>query len=217
MIEVWAALFGALLYRFRGHNWGIGTQANRVIAAHGFGLIFLCASMDRLNIACTGSAPACAVVIWWAYALIAAVFSTFCWLSFMPGHGAHQRMHKQVYDQHFETTEALTFWLPQLFGPWRQSWDDSLKHTYQMLGMSFIGLVRHALMAVPLAAFTNGFDWKLFLCMGLLHGPAYFIGWRVTDDWHKAWKKWPLPFRSGNDFGELLTGALIGLSLVVSL
>lgn len=184
---LWAVIFTALIYRARGHDWGIGTQANRVLFGLGVGLV----------------AAVCAVPFW-------GLFVVTGWLLCVFGHGAHQRIHQQVYYQKFAHTEKLTFWLPRLFGPWRDHWDHDLKDAYQVVGMAFVGFVRMAVLLLPAWSYGG----LVLAPLGLLFGPAYWIGWRVSRDWHRAWDRWPVPFRSGNDFGELIAGCVVGVVFV---
>jgi len=180
---VWAAIFGALVNRARGHDWGISTQANRVLYGLSFGLVLGAAGFP----------------FWY-------LFTITGWLSCIFGHGAHQRMHRQVYDQAFDHTEKLTRWLPHLFGPWRDTWPDYLKTLYQVIGMSFIGAVRMAVALWPMALMDTML-WLKFCGFGLFFGPLYWLGWKVSRDWHKSWRTWPKPFRAGSDFGDLFIGA----------
>lgn len=180
---MWAALFGALVNRARGHDWGIGTQANRVLYGLAFGITVGAAGFP-----------------FWYMCIITG------WLSCIFGHGAHQRMHRQVYDQAFDHTEKLTRWLPHLFGPWRDTWPDYLKTLYQVIGMSFIGIVRMAVAFLPMGLIDAMF-WLKFCGFGLFFGPLYWLGWQVSRDWHRSWRTWPKTFRAGSDFGDLLVGA----------
>lgn len=183
---IWAIVFGALVNRARGHDWGISTQANRVLYGLSFGLVLGAAGFP----------------FWY-------LFTITGWLSCIFGHGAHQRMHRQVYDQAFHHTEKLTRWLPHLFGPWRDTWPDYLKTLYQVIGMSFIGTVRMAVAFSPLMlaqGISHASTWYL-LFSGFMFGPLYWLGWQVSRDWHKSWRTWPKPFRAGSDFGDLLIGA----------
>jgi hypothetical protein len=182
-IIIWAALFGALVNRARGHDWGISTQFNRVMFGVAWGLTIGAAGFP-----------------FWPLFIITG------WLSCVFGHGAHQRMHRQVYGQQFDHTEKLTRWLPHVVGPWRDNWSVFSKTLYQIIGMSFIGLVRMAVALLPILLIDAGWYWK-FSQLGLFIGPLYWLGWQCSRDWNISWRDWPKPFRAGSDFGDLFVGA----------
>lgn len=186
IIITWASLFGALVNRARGHGWKFSTTGlNRAFYGAGIALV-----------AAVGGLP---------LYLVAAI-GGFAFLSCTLGHGAHQRMHHQTYWATFDKTEKTTRWLPHVFGPWRDNWPVTLKTTYQIIGMSFIGLLRHIILGFPLLI-DHWQSYLVFAAHGLAFGPLYWLGWQCIRDWNISWRDWPEPFRAGSDFGDLFVGA----------
>lgn len=116
------------------------------------------------------------------------------------GHGAHM-IYGPAYFQHVKVrTELLTqWWLEKLFGGLPdKSWPQWRVDLCNVIGMSFIGLVRHITLAAPLFWFAPG-EAAIFALTGLLHGPIYRLGWYITPDIRAA---------------EFLVGAMTWVTIV---
>lgn len=180
-----AATIGAVLYRLRGGwlatltGWRQPTQLMRAVwAVPTAGLLALC----------FGASPLIAA------ALVGTVFASLALI----GHGAHMVMDAERFVRGSSNkTELLTgFWLPRLFGgvP-EETWlvtrarDVTL---YNIAGMSSIGLVRNIIAVAPLF-WIAPIGAALYAATGLLHGPLYWVGWRIDDS---------------SAAGELLVGGL---------
>lgn len=186
-----AAAAGGALYRLRG-GWlktlaGIGsTQVCRAVwALPTAGLIWWLAGGP-----------------WWlALALVATVFASMALI----GHGAHMIMDAELMAHgRFEKTELLTRWLPKVLGgepdpAWLDDGDATDVIAYNVIGMSFIGVVRNALAITPLAAFAP-VPAALYAATGLAHGPLYWLGWKITPDIRAA---------------EVLVGAVSWAAIVI--
>jgi hypothetical protein len=125
-------------------------------------------------------------------------YAEWLWLAFivscfagyaMLGHGAH--MVYRIEEVHHlwrakpndPQTELTTRWLPLVFGGAPGPlWPESKIWIYHMIGMSFIGLLRSAIMLSPIwwtsATFAGSFALVL---SGLLLGPLYWLGGRIQD------------------------------------
>jgi hypothetical protein len=172
MIEAIAVVIGALLYRLRGGLFddltGIkGTQLMRAIWSVPTGIaLAICASSP-----------------WWlALVLIATAFAGLALL----GHGAHMVMDAERFVSGSKNkTELVTgWWLPRVFGGVPdQTWLDERRQDvtlYNVVGMSSIGLVRNLITVAPLFWFSPLFA-AIYVATGLLHGPLYWVGWRVDE------------------------------------
>lgn len=185
MITVLLAITGAFLYRLRGGwlrdltgslKWWNGTQGMRTLwSLPTAALIFI--TFDPT---------------WWVgLVLFVTVFASLALI----GHGAHM-----VFDADYllktskNRTELLTeWWLPRVMGGIPdETWAHSKVTLYNLLGMSFIGLIRNLLLISPIFAFDPVFA-IIVTATGLLHGPLYWAGWRTLG---------------GSHGGELLVGAL---------
>lgn len=192
MLAVLAAPIGAVLYRLRG-GWftdltGIkSTHIMRLIWALPTSLLIYLQMSDGLS--------------WWQVpALAAAVWASLS----LWGHGAHMIMgdYKQWLAFAQKTENLTDWWLPQLMGWPKEEWPVWKLDLYQILGMGFIGFVRHLTMFVPIAN-SRETETAAFALLGLLHGPLYWASWRI------GWK---------SQGGECFVGALMwsGIILVFS-
>lgn len=191
MMEViGAALAGALLYRIRG-GWlkaywpDIGSTIGRVLWV----------------------VPTAALVTvlggysWLIFALLCGAVLASASL----GHGAHMiydaKMAKGLPEKH--KTEMLTsWWLPAAWGGRKpdDDWSDDEVHRYNMMGMSFIGVVRNHIAVLPLVAIAPA-GVALYAASGAAHGPLYWIGWRIRG--------------GGIQVAELLVGAASWATLTI--
>lgn len=193
MFTLLAPFLGAILYRLRGglwrdltgaQRWYNGTHAMRAIwALPTAGLIYALAGGP----------------LWLLGALFVSVFASMALI----GHGAHMMFDAQRYvDENGTKTELLTsWWVPDVFGGVPDAaWKHSKITAYNMAGMSFIGLCRNAIAALPLIVVAPWFV-ALYALTGALHGPAYWAGWR-------------LPGASSAN-GEYIVGGLSWLTIVL--
>lgn len=170
-------IFGGLFYRLRGGlfsnlmrragwDWLIGRSRWYLFAFWALPSGILCWELT--------DAPE------WAWPAL--IVSFFCSVAFY-GHGAHMVFdNKQFLAFSTEKTELLTeFWLPELFnGIPNPSWPDFRVTLYNLLGMSFIGFIRNFTAAIPL--FWLNYEGALIYGFtGLLHGPLYWLGWKIRD------------------------------------
>lgn len=177
MLTAILAAVGAALYRLRGGLWKMtttppgarwwnGTHACRAIWALPTGLLayFLVGGP------------------WWlAVALVVTVFLSVA----LFGHGAHM-----IYGPAYWTTKAWEQQTEFLTKPWIESvfdgypardWPEAKTDLFNMIGMSAIGLVRNALAISPLVVTAPGLS-AIYTLTGLLHGPLYWLGWRISPD-----------------------------------
>ena len=110
------------------------------------------------------------------------VVSTFAGLALL-GHGAHM-VHdaKEFIEKSTKKTELLTeWWLPAIFGGIPDStWPHWRVSLYNQIGMSSIGLVRNIITAAPLAFAGEPIAAAIYAASGLMHGPAYWLGYRIN-------------------------------------
>jgi hypothetical protein len=133
---------------------------------------------------------------WFWAAFIASSFAGYAML----GHGAHMVYRIDEIHEFWRTkpfalqTELTTRWLPFAFGENPNAlWSERKLWTYHMIGMSFIGLIRSAIMLSPIWWTEATFSGSLALVLsGLLLGPLYWLGGRIQ----------------GSQAAELLVGAL---------
>jgi hypothetical protein len=184
-ITIAAAIAGGALYRLRGgwfselcrrYGWEWGgkqrTQTMRAIWSIPTAILF-----------------AWTLGLSWPIAL-ALVVSTFAGLAVL-GHGAHMVFDSAHYVERVPTkgkTEILTgFWLPALFGGIPDStWHHSRVAAYNAIGMSSIGLARNIITAAPLAFAGEPMAAAIYAASGLLHGPLYWLGWRINGTSHTS-------------------------------
>lgn len=120
----------------------------------------------------------------WA-AFIASSFAGYALL----GHGAHMVYHMEMIrglwagKPNDPQTELTTRWLPAVFGSVPgPTWSVTKVYTYHLIGMSFIGLLRSAIMLSPIWWTEATFVGSLALVLsGLLLGPLYWLGWQARD------------------------------------
>jgi hypothetical protein len=103
------------------------------------------------------------------------------------GHGAHMIMGAEMMATgKFTKTELLTeFWIPDVFGgipdpTWLETRPQDIV-LYNIVGMSFIGLIRNSLAIFPLFWFAP-ISATVYAISGLSHGPLYWLGWQVSED-----------------------------------
>ena len=184
-ITIAAAVAGGALYRLRGgwfsnlarrYGWEWGgkqrTQTMRAIWSVPTACLF-----------------ALTLGLSWPIAL-ALVVSTFAGLAVL-GHGAHMVFDSAYYVEQVPTkgkTEILTgFWLPALFGGIPDpTWSHARVAAYNMIGMSSIGLARNIITAAPLAFAGEPIAAAIYAASGLLHGPLYWLGWRINGTSHTS-------------------------------
>lgn len=156
---------GGLLYRLRGgllKRWINSTHACRAVWALPTGLLMYFLAGGPL---------------WLAPALVVSVFASMA----LYGHGAHMVYDTDFFIKHVKSkTELLTsWWLPGVFGGIPDAtWDHQRATMYNVVGMSFIGLVRNFTAVAPLL-FSHPLPSAAFGLSGLLHGPLYWAGWRI--------------------------------------
>lgn len=143
---------------------------------------------------------------WMWAAFIASSFAGYAML----GHGAHM-----VYDMEMirglwrdrpndPQTELTTRWLPILFNDESPNalWPENRIVLYHLIGMSFIGLLRSAIMLSPIWWTEATFAGSLALVLsGSLLGPLYWLGYRVQ----------------GGETSELLAGGFYWLTFYLVL
>ena len=182
-----AAAIGGALYRLRGgwlKRWINSTHACRAVWAVPTGLLLYFLAGGPWYI---------------APLLIVSVYASMA----LYGHGAHMIYDTQQFFAFAQTkTELLTeWWLPQAFGGIPDTtWPHWQVTAYNLAGMSFIGLVRNTTAIMPLAP-TNEFAAAAYALTGLLHGPLYWLGWRIRGD--------------GIQAAEVLIGAFTYASIVL--
>lgn len=133
------------------------------------------------------------VFLWWLTAgslwlLPAFIVSSFVSYAFL-GHGAHMIYNMEWIEKGWRErpndpqTEWTTFWLPDVYGGTPSPlWTVSKIYLYHLIGMSFIGLLRSAIMLSPIWWTEATFAGSLGLVLsGLLLGPLYWLGWRIRD------------------------------------
>lgn len=97
------------------------------------------------------------------------------------GHGAHmvyniEDLRKEHWEGGGNDLELTTLWLPWAFGGKPDAtWDEQRVFLFHMTGMSFIGVLRHAIAALPLF-FYAPVAAGIYVATGLLHGPLYRLG-----------------------------------------
>lgn len=197
MAPIIAAIIGGALYRLRGGlfsdisryvgwEWGSTqrTQTMRLIwAVPTAGLIVLLSQP-----AAWWLFPALAITVWASMAL---------W-----GHGAHAIYDaKQFIAFSKGKTELLTeWWVPDVFGGIPDTtWPHWKVTAYNMVGMSFIGLVRNITAILPVSP-LNEYGALIYAGTGLLHGPLYWAGYRINSN---GWAS------------EILVGAVTWASIVL--
>lgn len=164
-----AAIVGGILYRLRGGwfsiltGWKQKTQLMRAIwsVPTGFLLYFLAGGPWYL-----------------APLLIVSVFASMA----LYGHGAHMIFDaKQFIAFSKNKTELLTkWWVPNVFGGIPDTtWPHWKVTAYNLVGMSFIGLVRNGTAILPLSP-SHELPSLIYALTGLLHGPLYWIGYRIN-------------------------------------
>lgn len=118
---------------------------------------------------------------------LALVASTFAGLALL-GHGAHMVFDAREFLAGKGRTELLTeFWLPAAFGGIPDAtWKHSRVTTYNLAGMSSIGLARNIITAAPLAFAGEPVAAAIYAASGLLHGPLYWAGWRFNGSSHAS-------------------------------
>lgn len=193
LLTLAAAVVGGALYRLRG-GWlkdlaGIGsTQLCRAVWALPTAALIYWQGIG-------GAGP------WWLLgALIVGVFLSLALI----GHGAHM-----VYGPAYwrvsspgRQLEAVTaYWLEALFGglPWSPGWNERRTDLFNMVGMSAIGVVRNVI-AIGMVAPFAPLPAILYAASGALHGPLYWLGWKITPDIRAA---------------EILVGAVSWASIVL--
>ena len=173
-----AAIVGGILYRLRGgwfsvlarkYGWEwAGKQRTQTMR-------LIWALPTALLITLLLSAPS-----WWTFPVLSiAVFASVA----LWGHGAHMIFDTQYFiDKSTQKTELLTaFWLPQAFGGIPDAtWPHWKATAYNLAGMSFIGLVRNTTAILPISPFYE-IPCLIYALTGLLHGPLYWLGWRIKD------------------------------------
>ncbi len=182
-----AAAIGGPLYRLRGgwlKQWINSTHACRAVWAIPTGLLLYLLAGGAWYI---------------APLLIASVFASMA----LYGHGAHMIYDVKQFFAFAQTkTELLTeWWLPQAFGGIPDTtWPHSKVTAYNISGMAFIGMTRNATAILPLSP-SHEIPALIFALTGLLHGPLYWLGWRIRGD--------------GIQAAEVLTGAVTWASIVL--
>jgi len=162
-----AAALGGTLYRLRGgwlkHEWlGGSTHLARLLwwVIPTSLLLFF------------GTTPDAA---WYRILLI----GLFVWASIaLYGHGAHMIFSFNYWlTTKRQTTELLTeFWLPRVFGGVPdETWNETKFVAYNLVGMSFIGLVRNLTMMLPFVILAP-FLALWFTLLGATHGFLYWLG-----------------------------------------
>ena len=173
MIAAIAALVGAVLYRSRGGMWRDITGAQQWYnGTHMMRAIWSLPTAGLIYALAGGP-------LWLLGALFVSVFLSMALI----GHGAHMMFDAQKnIDGRGTKTELLTdWWIPDVFGGVPDAaWDHSKITAYNMAGMSFIGVCRNALAALPLIVAAPWFV-ALYALTGALHGPAYWAGWRLPN------------------------------------
>jgi hypothetical protein len=178
MGSIIAAVVGGILYRLRGgwfsvlarkYGWEwAGKQRTQTMR-------LIWALPTALLITLLLSAPS-----WWTFPVLSiAVFASVA----LWGHGAHMIFDTQYFiDKSTQKTELLTaFWLPQAFGGIPDAtWPHWKATAYNLAGMSFIGLVRNTTAILPIFPFYE-IPCLIYALTGLLHGPLYWLGWRIKD------------------------------------
>jgi hypothetical protein len=171
----------ALLYWIRGRGWPWGTTTNRLIWAVPVGVAVTLALW-------LGGAP------WWAG--LPTVVTAFLGLV-VTGHSAHMGAGRAIpTPRDGEWTETVTRWLPRLI--------DRSTHPalYDAIGLSVIGLVRMAVLVLPVVPVEPSLAWMTLA--GLLHAPAYFLGWSLYGR---------TQLRDPLEWCEALWGATMGFCL----
>lgn len=195
------SLLGGLIYRVRG------------------GVTWFFPGRSQINRALWAVTTAVFVtLVWDASPLAFACFVLSFFLSMaMIGHGGHMVIDiDELRRTHFSNpaayneTELLTdFWLPKLFGGLPgPDWPIWRTYAFHMFGMSAIGLVRNAVAMLPAVFFLDVQDEVFYALAGLLHGPLYWLGWRIP-------LKVPGLTAGGSQNGELLVGTASWLTLAV--
>lgn len=193
LIETIGALaLGGAVYRLRG-GWFSNINrrtAARLEAAGNTGWLYQVTSWlsrQRTQIMrLIWAAPTAAV---FSYALdtsliitLALVVSTFAGLAVL-GHGAHM-VHDaaEFIEKSKNKTELITqFWLPEAFGGIPDpTWPHWKVSAYNIIGMSWIGLVRNIITAAPLFFSGHVIAGGMYAASGLLHGACYWLGYRIN-------------------------------------
>ena len=166
-----AAIVGGVLYRLRGgwfsilSGWKQKTQLMRLIWSVPTGLLLHFLAGGPLYI---------------APLLVVSVFASMA----LYGHGAHMIFDaKQFIAFSKNKTELLTeWWVPDVFGGIPDNtWPHWKVTAYNLVGMSFIGLVRNATAAAPLVFVPAAASGAIIYALtGLLHGPLYWLGYRIN-------------------------------------
>lgn len=170
IITILLAVAGALLYRLRG-GWFhdlTGIKSTQLMRA-------MWAIPTALCIYAFSGGP------WWLIpALIVSVFASLALI----GHGAHMVFDTKVWMATSKNkTELLTFWLPWAFGTPAPTWPDDKSATFNLVGMSTIGVVRNTLAIAPLFFVPAAVLPSIFYAAtGAMHGPLYWAGWRLKGN-----------------------------------
>ena len=164
-----AAIVGGILYRLRGGwfsiltGWKQKTQLMRAIWSVPTGLLLYFLAGGPWYV---------------APLLIVSVFASMA----LYGHGAHMVFDaKQFVAFSKNKTELLTeWWVPNVFGGIPDTtWPHWKVTAYNLVGMSFIGLVRNGTAILPLSP-SHEIPCLIYALTGLLHGPLYWIGYRIN-------------------------------------
>lgn len=170
ILVVALAIAGALLYRLRG-GWlndltgFTSTHLSRAVWA----------IPTALCIYAFAGGP------WWLIpALIVSVFASMALI----GHGAHMVFDSRVWlETSKNKTELLTFWLPWVVGTPEPTWPHDRATTFNLVGMSTIGVVRNAIAIAPMfVAGGHVLESAFYIITGAMHGPLYWAGWRARGD-----------------------------------
>jgi len=204
MAAALSAIALGFLYRLRGDERAPGgTQGARACWAVPFGTLLWFAATG-------GSAPLLlAAFILCAFAALI-VTGHASHMVYEVGHlGDGEPGRWRTVDRQW--TETASFWLPLVFGAYDQAWSYRHKVLYHLTGMAAVGVMRHAITALPLA-FLSPPAYLIFVAFGLLHAPAYWLSWRGYDVTKHA--KDGLFLAPGTTLGEFYIGLIHGAAVL---